>query len=75
MNKHSNPARTTTTPCPRAGQTGGGDEGSPIAPAGLSPETLTWLRTVNRRCDQASLLLILIAVLWFGTASIGAALP
>ena len=75
MNKHSNPARTTTTPCPRAVQTGGGEEGSQLAPVGLSPETRTWIRAVNRRTDQATALLILLAVLWFGTASLGASIP
>ena len=83
MTRHSNPARFgPTSHGPREqGEAATFPAASPelLTPSplilSLSKETQAWIRAVNRRCDQASLLLILIAVLWFGTASIGAALP
>lgn len=83
MTRHSNPARFgPPSHGPREqGEVAVDPATSPelLMPATLAahPEPVegAWIRAVNRRCDQATALLILLAVLWFGTACIGASLP
>lgn len=89
------PARATTTPCPRAGLADGSDPDSLIAPVGLTSfsahpelpapaqagvEPFAYrVRAMAAELDRATALFgftaILIAVLWFATASLGASLP
>lgn len=74
--------RDSLTPCQRTNLPGGSafepvhlERVEGLAPAGLSPEAREWIAWVQRRCDQAAIVLVFLIGLWFLTASIGASLP
>lgn len=90
MTRHTNPARLGLTPhAPREQAPGSSLPNSAAPPEGMVepgaaslnagfalPRTVEdRLATLNRRCEQASWLLILFAALWFLTPCIGAWLP
>lgn len=67
---HSNPARARPRfPGPHEQEAAGG------YPSPAAPEPDHWTDTLQRRCDQAALLIVLFAAAWFGSGSIGATLP
>ena len=79
MTRLSNPARASTTPCPRAGLADGSDPDS-RAPVGLSPDHFAYrIRAMAAELDRATALfgfaVILFAVLWFATGLPGAPRP